>query len=304
MKYKKHLWLIALILGIIYLGSNPRSSYIFYRRISRLIAISLVAYLVNLNTTLFQALSQNRILSPSLLGFDRLYLLIQICLIFIIGTVATHPFVTLFIMSSVSMILYPSLLRRCRHDIFLLLLIGTVMSTLFGSITTALQMMMDPNEFSLLQNQSFASFNQVHTEYLGITLLLTFGITLAYRKVHHQIDVLILGDDTALSLGVNVNHLQKHILFLVILSTSLVTTLVGPITFLGLLTTNIAREVNQTSKTHLLIYGGSLYAFILLMSSQLFFERIFNFTTSISVFINLFGSITLITLMFKERSHD
>lgn len=304
MNYKKILGWIAFLCAVYYLGSGLTSAYIFQRRCVQILTLCITSYLVNLSTTLFQRLTHNRIVSPALLGFERMYLLIQIGCLMILNNPMLNPLIALFTMSIIGLIIYPKILKRCGNDIYLLLLIGTVFSTLMGALSTTLQMMMDPLEFSILQSQNFVSFNAIQPKFLGISVLLTVLILGIYNHKRHQFDVLVLGDDTAQSLGLDVPLVHKEVLFLVILASSLVTSLVGPLTFLGLLTSNLAQELCPSSKTKPIIITGTLLAFILLLGSQLIFERLFNFTGTITVFINLIGSFTLIIFMIKERKHD
>ena len=52
-----------------------------------------------------------------------------------------------------SLFLFKYLLKRLRNNILFLLLIGTVGSTLFRSITSFMQKVIDPNEFNIIQNK-------------------------------------------------------------------------------------------------------------------------------------------------------
>lgn len=82
---------------------------------------------------------------------------------------------------------------------------------------------------------------------------------------------------------------------------SISTALVGPITFLGLLVVNLAREFTRRYEHKYLMVTSSLLGIIALVGGQLVVERIFNFGTPISVIINFIGGIYFIKLLLKEN---
>lgn len=77
-----------------------------------------------------------------------------------------------------------------------------IVGTFLGSITTFFQVLIDPNEFLGLQSKMFASFNNVNSDLVwlaGVIILITF----IYGARHmNQLDVMSLGRDTAINLGV------------------------------------------------------------------------------------------------------
>ena len=82
---------------------------------------------------------------------------------------------------------------------------------------------------------------------------------------------------------------------------SVSTALVGPITFLGLLVVNLAREFLNTYEHKYLFIGSSLISIVALLGGQLLIERVFNFSTPISVVINLIGGVYFLYLLLKEN---
>lgn len=70
----------------------------------------------------------------------------------------------LFLVEVALMVIFSGLLYRWlsageRRSLHLLLLVGVVFGILFRSITGFLQRIIDPNEFLVLQDRMFASFN-------------------------------------------------------------------------------------------------------------------------------------------------
>ena len=80
------------------------------------------------------------------------------------------------------------------------------------------------------------------------------------------------------------------------------TALVGPITFLGFIITNVAREIFKTYRHTYLIGGSILIGIFTLAFAQVLVEHIFNFSTTLSVLINLIGGIYFIaTLLIQSK---
>ena len=132
---------------------------------------------IALATMIFQTVVNNRILTPSILGLDSLYLLIQTTIIFLFGssTLLSMNSIALFVlctglMMAFSLVLYHFLFKKENQNIFFLLLVGIIFGTFFGSLTTFMEVLIDPNEFQIAQDIGFASFNRINTQILWVAL--------------------------------------------------------------------------------------------------------------------------------------
>lgn len=163
-----------------------------------------------------------------------------------------------------------------------------------------MQVLIDPNEFQIVQDAMFASFNNVNTELFYVALLIMGLATLYFLKFEKYLDVLSLGKDTAINLGVDYDRVVQRLFIIIAILISVATVLVGPITFLGLLVANVAYEFLKTYRHRILILGAILISIIALVAGQLIVERIFTFSTTISVIINFIGGVYFIYLLLKE----
>ena len=310
---KKLLWLslavVAVSLIYIFYGLNPETwQYALSKRIPKFIAFVLASGLIATATILFQTITNNRILTPSVLGLDALYILIQTLIVFVFTQIQVvlpnntiNFFISTALMLANSFVLYKMLFYK-EQNIYFLLLVGTIMGTFFRSITGFLQMILDPNEFSLLQGKLFASFNNVQNHLLFAAIIL---VLLAIPFVYDYLlalDVMHLGKENALSLGIDYEQHTKRIFLLVALFTSVTTALIGPITFLGLIIANLSYEVAKTYKHTQLLLFGILFGILFIVGGQMIIERLFDFSIPLSVIINLFGGLYFIYLLVKERS--
>lgn len=298
--------LVALFLG---LGLTPANqAYALSRRIPKIAAILLTGSAIAFSSVIFQTVTGNRILTPSVLGLDSLYVLLQTLTIFVLGSGAAAKLSgSLNFLSSVllmvvfSVAILGSLLRKAKSDIYFLLLAGIIAGTLFRSASTFMQAILDPNEFLIVQGKLFASFNNINTGILAtaaVLLLLAMGWGM---KSVQELDVLSLGRDHAVNLGVDYRKLVNRMLLITAVLVSVSTALVGPLIFLGVLVTNLAREMLKTYRHSYLLPGSMLIASIALVFSQLIVERVLSNETPVSVLINLVGGAYFIYLLLKEE---
>lgn len=313
MSHNAKLWTlagIAVLLAVVFMtiDAGGQWGYILPRRGKKLIAILLTGTAIAFSTVVFQTITNNRILTPSIIGLDSLYMLLQTMIVFLIGGTALTMMsknlrfvMAVGLMVVFAMLLYRMLFRKEGRNIYHLLLIGIIFGTFFSSVTSFLQKLIDPNEFLVIQDKMFASFNNVHSDLLLISLAGVLLVALYFTRFAKYLDVLTLGRDHAVNLGVSYEYVVKRMLVVVAILISISTALVGPITFLGLLVANVAYQFLNTYRHKTLILGASLIGFIALVGGQLIVERVFTFSTSLSVIINFAGGVYFIYLLLKEN---
>jgi iron complex transport system permease protein len=281
--------------------------YAFPKRMTRVAAMIVTGIAISYSTVVFQTITQNRILTPSVMGLDSMYEVVQTLIYFFAGSMSVWVLnkylnfgVAILAMVLFALILYRFLFRADKHPIYLLLLIGMILGTLLGSLVTFLQVLIDPVEYLSLQNRLFATFTNVKVELLYVSLGILFIAFLYGFRIMGKLDVMSLGRDNAINLGVNYDGMVMKILVLssVLIATS--TALVGPITFFGLIVANLSYQYLVTYKHSILILGASLMSIIALVGGQFLVEHIFELNTTLSVIINFIGGIYFIYLLLKE----
>ncbi|CDT72447.1 iron chelate uptake ABC transporter family permease subunit [Vibrio coralliirubri] len=277
-------------------------------RLPKLLSIVLAAVAISASSLVFQTITNNRILTPSILGFDSLYMLVQTVLLFVFGSASFWVIDSIanFSMSVTVMILFSFALfhfyfKSKRNNVFTLLLIGIVCGSVFSSLANFLAMLIDPNEFAVLQNVMFASFNNVKGELVYLSLIPLGLSLLGLWLLAPKLDVLWLGVDNATSLGVNTKRLTQITLVIVSVMVAVSTALVGPVLFFGLITVSLARQIFRSYQHRVLIIASSLLAIVLLVSGQWFIEKVMVFETTVSVIINLVGGLYFMFLLLRTR---
>ena len=312
-KTKKYLLLIASIsvclLYILYGMNSSNMSYLLYRRIPRLVAMIAVSIAITVSTSIFQTVTNNRLLTPDLLGYSQLYVLIQTLIVFIFGGMHLlninqylNFVVVAGLMCGFSLVIFTYILKKSNNYVYLLLLIGMILNTLFSSISTFLQMVIDPNEFSIVQNNVMASFNSINTSVILIAVVLLIIPMPWVIKNLRNLDVLQLGEDYASNLSVNTSTLYRNSLIVISILVSLSTALVGPIVFLGMLVVNMAKITTASYKHEDYIVIGIMMSIVLVVGGQFIIDKVFNFGVTLSVLLNLIGGLYMIYLIMKERT--
>jgi iron-siderophore transport system permease protein len=298
---------VAAAAAFMTVGVTGSWEYALPARSRRLAGMVLVGVAIAVSTVLFQTVTNNRILTPSVMGFDALFVLLQTVGVFFLGaaTVTGTDVRLRFLVDLVALVafgaaLYRLLFGRTQHDIYVLVLVGVVLGTLFTSLTLLVSRLIDPNEFLTLQDLLFASFNGINRQLLGIAAAAVVIMVAVVLRLLPRLDVVALGREPAIGLGVEHRRVVNQALLAVAVLVAVSTALVGPITFLGLLVANLARQVLGTHRHAWTLPGTSLIAVIALTVGQLVLEEGFGFTTSLSIVVNFVGGIVFITLLLRE----
>ena len=296
---------------ILFLTWNIHGNWTFVLplRISKLATLLLIAYAIGVSTLLFQTITHNPILTPSVLGFDSLYIFLQTLLVFLLGGLGYTqlPLVgkfslELWVMLGGSFLLFQMLLRQGGHDITRMILMGVIFGVLFRSVSNLMQRMIDPEEFAVAQANMFASFNSVNTHLLGIGMVIAALSAIVIWRERYRLDVHLLGRDQVINLGI---HYQRHTLWILLWIALLVATataLVGPVSFFGLLVCALVNHIAGTVKHSIRLPLVFLLAAIMLVGGQAVFEHMLGMKAVLSVVIEFLGGLVFLWLVLQKPS--
>ncbi|HAT1152399.1 TPA: iron chelate uptake ABC transporter family permease subunit [Corynebacterium striatum] len=279
------------------------------RRADAVTAMAIVAVCQAVATVAFHTVTNNRILTPSIMGFESLYAAINTATIFFLGatglTEARNMGTFLFqmaVMIVLSLILYSWLLTNRSNNMHAMLLVGVVIGGGLGSLSTLMQRMLTPSEFDVLTARLFGSVNNAETEYYPIAIPLVIAATALLFFNSRRLNVLSLGREAATNLGVN--HKFNAIFTLILVSVLMATTtsLVGPMTFLGFLVATLAYQFAETYDHRYLFPMAIATAFAVLTGAYFLMQHVFYAQGVVSIIIELVGgSVFLIVILRKGR---
>ncbi|MBF2752847.1 iron chelate uptake ABC transporter family permease subunit [Staphylococcus saprophyticus] len=282
--------------------------YQFTSRLRKLILMILVGGAIAASVVIFQAITTNRLLTPSIMGLDAVYMFVKVLIVFVFGVQSVFVtnlyisfLISLIVMIGFSLLLFQGIFRIGNVSVYLILLVGIILGTFFRSITGFLELIINPEDFLAVQSAVFANFDASNTKLVtlcGVILIILIMITV-YAIPY--LDVLLLGRDQAINLGISYQTLTRILLILVAILVSISTALVGPITFLGLLTVNLAHELMKTYQHKYILPATICISWISLFLAQAIVENFFQATTQVSIIIDLVGGSYFIYLLIKRR---
>lgn len=286
----------------------PINEYILNLRLQKLLGLLVVATAVGISTLLFQTITQNPILTPSILGFDALFILLQTILILLLGGsqfihINTYLRFTLEvgIMISGSLILFQTLIKQGKTDIVRMVLIGAIFGIFFRSLSSFIHRLIDPNDFLTLQIYIFASFNSIKTDILWIAAFITALITGLVWHWRKQLDIMMLGRKHAINLGVNYDQFSRTLLILIAILISISTSLVGPVNFFGLLVVAVVNKISRSFFHQQRLIILLLLSSIVLIGGQTLFEHLFKMQGTLSIVIDFVGGLTFLWLLSRRK---
>ena len=289
-------------------GNDRLVAFALKLRAPKLAAMAVSAFAIGAASLVFQSIINNTIVTPCLLGMNSLYTLIHTTVVFAAGTGswlalnANASFaVDLAIMGATATFIYGYLFRLTNYNVLYVLLIGTVLSSFFSSIQSTLTRVMDPNEYDTLLSSLVASFTNINTEVIVFSIVVLAVVAFALRADLARLDVITLGKEQAVNLGVDFDRSVRRLLLGVTLYIAVATAMVGPISFLGLIIANLARQLLKTYRHTHLIAGTVLFGMLVLIAGQLLVEHVFNYVIPISVFITIGGGVYFLYLLLTTR---
>ncbi|MFV0360366.1 iron chelate uptake ABC transporter family permease subunit [Tropicimonas sp.] len=293
-------------------GPGGRSGFILELRAVKLAALLVVGAAIGTSTVVFQTVTGNRILTPAIMGFDALFLLLQTVLVLVfggsgyLGMLGPGKFVLeTVLMMAAAMALFSLLLGRGREDIHRMLLVGIIFGVFFRTLTNFLQRIVDPSEYAVVQGAMFASFNSVDPQQLAIAALVSAAALGVLVRLTGRLDIVALGRIPAVGLGLGYDRLVFTLMALVAALVSVSTALVGPtsylgaVTFLGLVVASLAHSLMRSHRHALLLPAAAMISALVLVAGQGLFERVFHLQSTLFVIVDFFGGMFFLFLLLR-----
>lgn len=286
---------------------SPSFIPVVKRRMVALTAMVIAAVCQSLATVAFQSGTNNRIITPSLLGFEALYSTIHTSTMFFFGSSAflkfsgVGPFLfQVAAMVLMCLILYGWLLSGKYGNLQLMLLVGVIMGTGLKSVSSFMRRLLAPSEFDVLQARLFGSVNNADAAYFPVAVPIVIIAALFILAYSKKLNVLSLGKSASTSLGVNHQFGVIYTLILVSVLMSISTALVGPLTFYGFLVATMTYQAAPTYDHRYVFPMALAIGFLILTGSYFFMYHVFRAQGVVSIIIELFGGITFLIVLLRK----
>jgi iron complex transport system permease protein len=299
----------VLALTAVYLFTDVPGSLAFALEVRSLtvLAMLVVAAAVGVSTVVFHTITQNRILTPSIMGFDAFYVLISTVIVFSSGSASFLAFdrftlwlVQVAVMVAFSVVLFTWLFGGKRRSIHLMLLVGIVLGTFFRSLTEWMQRMLDPLDFQVLTDAVFASLTRPDETLLALTAALVVLGCAAVVPLLRTLDVLTLGEPAAVGLGVDHRRVVMVLFASVSVMIAASTALVGPILFFGLIVANLAYSYAGSFRHVWTLPTAVLIGVVCLLGGQLVLERLLGLGGTLATVIDFAGGLFFLYLVLRK----
>lgn len=303
-------WVLVLALATTFLlvRSGFDFDYVIPKRMARLAAMFIGGVCVAWSSIAFQTITGNRILTPAIMGYEAIYLLLQSLLILFMGTQSlvvlganSNFFLSVLLMLGYSWAIHRWMFRDGRNNVSVLLLLGLVLTIVIGTFTQFVQLKVSPGEFSILLGFSQASFGRAESGQLLTSTIIVAAVCLAGFRTLPTLDVLSLGRDQAISLGVDYQRTVRLYLALIAVLVAVSTSLLGPTAFMGIFVANMAYALARTFRHRITLLIGCAIAVGMFILAQLAVEHVFNYRTTVGILVNLVCGAWFLALMLRTR---
>jgi iron complex transport system permease protein len=276
-------------------------------RVTSIVVIALVTFCQSLATVTFQTATNNRIITPSIMGFESLYVLIQTAIVFFFGAtglVELAPFARFLLQSSMmvlfAVLLYSWLLSGRFGNLHVMLLVGIIIGTGMGALSTFMQQMLDPNEFDILRARLFGNVGNANTDFLWFVIPVCALTGTTIWLLARRLNVIALGSDISTNLGMS--HRRQVMLMLTLVSVlmAMSTSLIGPMTFLGFLVATLAYSVTDTYDHRRILPVAWLLGFVILAGAYFLLRHVLKMVDAVTIIVELIGGLVFLFVILRK----
>ena len=281
-------------------------------RLPKAITAILVGIGLSISGLLMQTLFRNPLAGPYVLGLSSGSSL-GVAFV-ILGAGILPSFLAQFLLSS-----YGIILASCIGSLLVLLLVLVVSQRLrdtmsilivglmFSSFTSAIVSMLtyfstaeELQKFTFWSLGSLGNLSWNHILILSVCVSVGLLISLFSIK---SLDALLLGENYAKSLGLNIAKSRRFIVLATSILAGSITAFAGPIAFIGLAVPHLSKLLFQTSNHKILFFSTILIgAIIMLFCDTVSQMPGFDFTLQINGITSIIGAPIVIWLIVRKKS--
>ncbi len=276
-------------------------------RVTSIVVIALVTFCQAVATVTFQTVTNNRIITPSIMGFEALYVLIQTAIVFFFGAtgLGNIPAFGRFLLQVAMMVLfavllYSWLLSGRFGNLHVMLLVGIIIGVGMGALSTFMQQMLEPNEFDILRARLFGNVGNANTDFLWFVIPVCVITGGTIWLLGRRLNVISLGSDISANLGINHKRQVMVMLTLVAVLMAMSTSLVGPMTFLGFLIATLAYSVTDTYDHRRILPVAWLLGYVVLTGAYFILRHVLTLVDAVTIIVELVGGLAFLFVILRK----
>ena len=281
---------------------SPREIVVFLDlRLARVVLVSVAGFLLAICGTVMQAITENKMSSPFTTGISSAASMgAALSILFFTGKYVYFDLITIFFAFSFGIIC--SLLVYGISNVkgmnkSTLILTGIAFNYLFSSGNAALQFIANEDVLSSIVNWTFGNLSGVSWNKILI-LLIFFPYFFINR---YSYNLLLTGEDSATSMGVDVKKFRFISGIIVTLITSAIVSFIGIIAFVGIIAPHISRMLIGDDHKYSIILSGIIGAFLVVFSDYIGRNLLSPIIIPIGIVISFVGIPIFIYLIINSK---
>ncbi len=300
------LMIILSKLGI-YGGSinEVEASIVWDGRLPRFLVALLVGFSLGGAGTIMQGIFKNPMASPGVMGIDSGAALGAVLVIYsglASGSLFALPFAAIIFSILTLVMVFAIATSRGRTSVSTLLLAGIALNLVFGALTSFV-ITLSTREFDVgrvIVNWLMGDLNNRSWEHVHIVLPTTVIALLGTLLFAKDLNLLMLGEETAANLGVNIKRARNGLLLFSSIETGGAIADSGVIGFVGLVAPHIMRSLVGPDNRKLIFFSGLLAA-VLIIYADLFVRLIIEVDLKVGIITSMLGGPFFLYLIMKHR---
>ena len=262
-----------------------------------------------LSGTLLQSLFRNPLAGPGILGITSGASLGVAVLVLggVTAGVAAYSFglealfAAALIGSLLSTMLIIGMIRFVANTTTLLL-VGLMINWVLGSIISVLGILAQHQNLQVFYAWTLGSFSAVSWESIQLLYIIIPMAAITCYAIHRRLDASLLGENYAVSMGVNTKSLRKIIVVLSSVLAAIVTAVAGPVGFIGIAGPYLARLTTTSGSHKVIIPAAIVYGGLLTAGADILARIIMPpVDLPISIITSAIGAPLIITLLIKRK---
>jgi iron complex transport system permease protein len=281
-------------------------------RLPKAITAILVGIGLSISGLLMQTLFRNPMAGPYVLGLSSGSSL-GVALI-ILGSGFLPSFLSEILLSSSGVIIASSigsllvlllilLVSNKLKDTMSILIVGLMFSSFTSAIVSVLSYFSSAEQLQKFTFWSMGNIGNVTWQnILFLSIAVFIGLILSIQSIK-SLDGLLLGENYARSLGINLKKTRLVVIFATSILAGSITAFAGPIAFIGLAVPHLAKLLFQTSNHKTLLFATILIgAIIMLLCDTVSQMPGMDFTLPINAITSIIGAPIVIWLIVRKKS--
>ncbi len=182
-----------------------------------------------------------------------------------------------------------------------LILIGVALSGVFSGLQTLILYSADHEEVTEALRWGIGSFNQIAWDDCMIPLVVTVVGAVVSVFLYRQLNLLTLGENSAKSLGLNVEQFKSLCMVLVAIMVASIICYVGIIGFVGLIAPHIVRMILGGDNKYVIPASMLVGTFFLLLADLLARVVIFPDELRVGLIMSVIGAPIFLYMIVKRK---